>query len=232
MERGAASLVGVLAAVGAAGVLLVPLGSLAVATGAPTGLVLPTVRSLALALSAGSLATLLALGAGLWLRFLSPWRPRVPGTLMALSASLPSVGVALVGVWFVSRVPWAALPLVGLLMAGLVVPLALRRLRPVVQAVPQEQVDAALALGASPVRAVVAVVLPAMGQGVLAAFLSGTGRALGDTMVALLVLGAVGGGVDTLTTRVVGDGGGPAVAVLLVVGLALTGAAEVLWPSD
>ena len=79
-----------------------------------------------------------------------------------------------------------------------------------VRAVPEDLYDGAVALGASHIRAVFAIILPAAKSGVLAGVVLGIGRAIGETMAVIMVAGnqaimpnSLLKGVRTLTANIV-----------------------------
>lgn len=78
----------------------------------------------------------------------------------------------------------------------------------------QSYYEGALALGATHERSVFTVVVPAAKSGILAAVILGVGRALGETMAVMMVVGnqprvpnSILQGVRTLTTNIVREMG-------------------------
>ena len=78
------------------------------------------------------------------------------------------------------------------------------------RAVPESYYEGSLALGATHERSVFTVVVPAAKSGILAAVILGVGRALGETMAVMMVVGnqprvpnSILQGVRTLTTNIV-----------------------------
>ena len=155
----------------------------------------------------------LGVGAALFLAELAPRRISDALTVMTeLLAAVPSVVYGLIGVSFVvplmrqyvqpalARVA-GSLPLfsgpaygVGYLTAGLVlaimiVPFIVSVLREVLLAVPRDQREAALALGATRWESTWRVVLPYARLGVFGAVFLALGRALGETMAVTMVIG-------------------------------------------
>ena len=97
----------------------------------------------------------------------------------------------------------------SLLLGVMILPTIISVSESSLRAVPQELYDGALALGASHERAVFGIILPAAKSGVLAAVVLGVGRAIGETMAVIMILGnavAVPGSildpVRTLTTNI------------------------------
>ncbi|MGN0140753.1 MAG: phosphate ABC transporter permease subunit PstC [Roseburia sp.] len=79
-----------------------------------------------------------------------------------------------------------------------------------IRAVEQQYYEGALALGATHERSVFTVVVPAAKSGILAAVILGVGRAIGETMAVMMVVGnqprvpdSIFKGVRTLTTNIV-----------------------------
>lgn len=82
------------------------------------------------------------------------------------------------------------------------------------RAVPEQYYEGGLALGASHERSVFFIVLPAAKSGILAGIVLGIGRAIGETMAVMMVVGnqtrvpnSMLDGVRTLTTNIVLDMG-------------------------
>jgi phosphate transport system permease protein len=160
-----------------------------------------------------AIAVPLGIGAAIFLAELAPRRISDGLTLLIeLLAAVPSVVFGLIGVAVVvplmreyvqpaiQRVT-GSLPLfsgpaygVGYLTAGLVlaimiVPFIVSVLREVLLAVPREQREAALALGATGWESTWRVVLPYARLGVFGAIFLALGRALGETMAVTMVIG-------------------------------------------
>lgn len=81
-----------------------------------------------------------------------------------------------------------------------------------IRAVPESYYDGAVALGASHERSVFVVILPAAKSGIMAAIVLGIGRAIGETMAVIMVVGnqtvvrmpyEILKGIRTLTTNIV-----------------------------
>lgn len=77
----------------------------------------------------------------------------------------------------------------GILLAFMAVPTVFTLCEDALHQVPRSLSEASLALGASKIRTVGQVVIPAASSGMVAAFLLGFGRVIGETMVVLLVAG-------------------------------------------
>jgi phosphate transport system permease protein len=153
-----------------------------------------------------------AIGIAIFITDVSPIRLRPPlGFLTDLLAAVPSIVYGLWGIFvlvpFVRKIetaiagtPLAKLPIfsgppygIGMLAAGLIlaimiVPYISSVAREVLRAVPQNQREAAYALGATRWEAI-RIVLRYGRSGVLGAIFLGLGRALGETMAVTMVIG-------------------------------------------
>jgi len=162
--------------------------------------ILGTVETTAIAMV---LAVPIGLGSALALAYLVPQRARVLlGTAVELLAAVPSVVYGLWGVialaplfreyvepFSSSAFGWTGLfnganSGVGLMLAGsilfvMVLPTMVAISRDVLAVVPKEQVEGAMALGATQWQVLRKVVLPEARAGLLGAFILATGRALG-----------------------------------------------------
>lgn len=154
-----------------------------------------TVASSAIALV---LAVPISLGTAVALAMLLPrWLATPLGLLVELLAAVPSI---IFGIWGLFTV----IPLVqglsggaygrglmaaGIVLAVMIVPIITAVARDMVRAVPVAQREAALALGLTPWEVTWKVVLPYARPGLLAAILLGLGRAMGETMAVILVIG-------------------------------------------
>ncbi|HLF16091.1 MAG TPA: phosphate ABC transporter permease subunit PstC [Candidatus Thermoplasmatota archaeon] len=140
-----------------------------------------------------------ALGTAVALAILLPrWVAAPLGIVVELLAAVPSI---VFGVWGAALVaPFVAdlsggssfgpsLLAAGFVLAVMVLPIIAAVSRDMVLAVPQSQRDAALALGATPWEVTWKVVLPYARPGILAAVILGFGRAVGETMAVVMVIG-------------------------------------------
>lgn len=96
------------------------------------------------------------------------------------------------------------------LLGIMILPTIIGAAEPSIRAVEQSYYEGALALGATHERSVFSVVVPTASSGVLAAVILGVGRALGETMAVMMVVGnqprmpeSIFQGVRTLTTNIV-----------------------------
>jgi phosphate transport system permease protein len=159
------------------------------------------------------LAVPIGLGTALALGYLVPQRVRaVLSTAVELLAAVPSVVYGLWGLvvlapvfrstvepFLTSVLGWTGLfngpdQGVGLLLAGvilfiMILPTMVAISRDVLVVVPKEQVEGAMALGATRWQVMRKVVVPGARTGILGAFTLATGRALGETVAVALVIG-------------------------------------------
>ena len=98
----------------------------------------------------------------------------------------------------------------AILLGIMILPTIIGAAEPAIRAVEQSYYEGALALGATHERCVFSVVVSAAGSGVLAAVILGVGRALGETMAVMMIVGnqprvpeSIFQGVRTLTTNIV-----------------------------
>ncbi|MGB7052786.1 MAG: phosphate ABC transporter permease subunit PstC [Acidimicrobiales bacterium] len=215
------------------------------------------------------LALPIGLGTAIALAYLLPQRLRPPfSTAVELLAAVPSVVyglwglIALAPIWrstvepfLTSVLGWTSLfngPDVGngLLLAGcilfvMVLPTMVAISRDVLAVVPVEQVEGAMALGATRWQVLRKVVVPAARGGLLGAFTLATGRALGETVAVALVIGnspyiahslkSTGVTIPALIVNTFGEATGTTLAalfgaalVLLVIGMVVNSIARVL----
>lgn len=98
----------------------------------------------------------------------------------------------------------------AILLGIMILPTIIGGAEPAIRAVEQSYYEGALALGATHERSVFSVIVPAANSGILAAVILGVGRALGETMAVMMVVGnqarvpnSILQGVRTLTTNIV-----------------------------
>jgi len=154
-----------------------------------------------------------AVATALFLNELCPRRFRAPlGLLVDLLAAVPSVVYGLWGVfvlipklmpaekWFASTfsfIPWIGggtvtgpnYVIAGLLLAILILPIVSAISREVIATVPSEHKEAALALGATRWEMIRMAVLPYSRAGITGGAMLGLGRAIGETIAVVLVIG-------------------------------------------
>jgi phosphate transport system permease protein len=159
------------------------------------------------------LAVPLAIGVAIFLTEFAPrWLRRPVGTLVELLAAIPSVVYGLWGIFVLIpllrtyivpplQVLFGWSPLfsgtffgnsmiaAGMILAIMILPYISSVSREVLAAVPSSQREAALALGATRWEAVWSAVLPYARPGLVGAVVLGLGRALGETMAVVMVIG-------------------------------------------
>lgn len=98
----------------------------------------------------------------------------------------------------------------AILLGIMILPTIIGTSEPAIRAVDQSYYEGALALGATHERSVFTVLLPAAKSGIFAAVVLGVGRALGETMAVMMVVGNqprvthnMLEGIRTLTTNIV-----------------------------
>ncbi len=114
-----------------------------------------------------------------------------------LLAAVPSVvfgfiGLLMVGPWLATtfNLPIGQFAALGsLLLAFMSIPTIVSVSEDALHAVPRSMRDNSLALGATKWQTISRVVIPAARSGIIAAFLLGLGRAIGETMTVLMVTG-------------------------------------------
>ncbi len=155
----------------------------------------------------------IALGAAIFLAELAPaWLRGPASALVELLAAIPSVVYGLWGIFVLAPLlrtavqpflagtlgflPFFQGPLYGVgflaggvILAIMVVPTIAAVSRDVIRAVPTDQREAMLALGATRWETIARAVLPVARPGILGAVILGLGRALGETMAVTMVIG-------------------------------------------
>jgi phosphate ABC transporter permease protein PstC len=154
----------------------------------------------------------IAVGVAIFTVELCPRRLKTPMTILVeLLAAVPSVVYGLWGVFFLipklrpamqwaadtfSFVPWVggsvAGPgyfIAGLILAIMILPIVSAISREVVATVPNDHKEAALALGATRWEMIRTAILPYSRAGIAGASMLGLGRALGETIAVVLVIG-------------------------------------------
>lgn len=126
----------------------------------------------------------------------SPKAARLIRPLIQLLAGIPSVvfgffGLVLIVPWIANRFggPGNSLLATILILSVMILPTLASISETALRAVPQEYREGSLALGASPMETLFKVTLPAAKNGIIAAFVLGIGRAVGETMAVVLVCG-------------------------------------------
>src|ERR687884_28818 len=142
------------------------------------------------------LAVPLSLGVAIFLSELAPPRLRGPvSTLVELLAAVPSPLETWLGA-HVGAIPLFSGPAYGsgilaaaLILTVMIVPTIAAISRDVLRAVPREQREGLLALGATRWETITRVVVPYARAGIVGAIILGLGRAVGETMAVTMVIG-------------------------------------------
>jgi phosphate transport system permease protein len=153
------------------------------------------------------------LGTALVLNFVLPRRLQtITASLVELLAAIPSVVYGLWGLyvlvpWMSTTVqPWlanqtggawpfsgdplgAGIMLASVVLAVMILPTIVAISRDVIAALPKDLNEGALSLGASRSQVLRKVILPSAKSGILGAISLGAGRALGETIAVLMVIG-------------------------------------------
>lgn len=127
----------------------------------------------------------------------SPRTKEILKPLVELLGGFPSVVLGFLGLLILSQylrevltLPTGLSALTGaLILAGIAIPAIVSISEDALDTVPQSYRDASLALGATEWQTIWRVTLPAAKSGVLTAIMLGIGRAIGETMVVLMVTG-------------------------------------------
>jgi phosphate transport system permease protein len=142
----------------------------------------------------------LAIGSAIFVsEFLSEkWRVWIKGC-MELLAGIPSIVYGLIGITMLSELVKSTLALgdgsciltASILLGIMILPTIMTVSEDAIHNVPEEYREASLGLGLTRTEMVVNVVLPLAKPGVLSSILLGIGRAIGETMAVMLVIGSI-----------------------------------------
>lgn len=144
------------------------------------------------------IAVPLSLGCALFLAEVAP--PRIRGitrSAVELLIGIPSVVYGLVAIVVLlpiiadisGRGSGASLLAAGIVLAVMILPTVTAISADSISAVPAQYKEGALALGATHWQTIRHVLLPSARRGIIAAVILGTGRAIGETMAMLMVIG-------------------------------------------
>lgn len=155
--------------------------------------------SVLVTLGAMLLGVPLAVGCAILLAEVAPsWMRAIVRPAVELLAGIPSVVYGLFGlvvlVPLVRRIPAPGNSGFGLLAASIVLavmilPTVTSIAEDAIRAVPRDYKEGSLALGTTHWQTIVGVILPAARSGLVAAIILGVGRALGETMAMIMVIG-------------------------------------------
>jgi phosphate transport system permease protein len=165
--------------------------------------VLPiVVGTLMVVVIALSVAIPIGLASAIYMSEYAPRRVRkIVKPVLEVLEGIPTVATGLFAFWFLRPLaedllpflPWQgpfSIGVAGFAVGLLIVPLVSSVSDDAMRAVPQGLRQGAYALGASKLKVSVRVVLPAAISGIVAAFVLGASRAIGETMVVLIAAGA------------------------------------------
>lgn len=157
------------------------------------GSVIVMVIALALALPIGGLAAI-AIS-----EIKSPRRRQIIKSTLEILASIPSIVYGLIAVAYVSL--WVSdifdlqsgriILTAGIILSVMILPTFLSLSEDALKAVPKAYKENASALGLYPHETLLSAVLPSAAPGIAAAALLALGRALGETMAVMLVIGSL-----------------------------------------
>jgi phosphate transport system permease protein len=156
------------------------------------------VGSIVVTLLALVIAVPLSLGCAIFLAEVAPPRVRqIARPAVELLVGIPSVVYGFVGMIFlcplIARIggtgSGSSVLAAGIVLAVMILPTVVSISEDNIRAVPREYKEGALALGATHWQTIRHVLLPAARSGIIAAIILGTGRAIGETMAMIMVIG-------------------------------------------
>ncbi|HDQ73073.1 MAG TPA: phosphate ABC transporter permease subunit PstC [Chloroflexi bacterium] len=163
------------------------------------GILAMIIGSVLVTLGAIILGLPLAVGGAIFLAEVAPnWMREIVRPALELLAGIPSVVYGLFGmvvlVPLVRQIPASRNTGFGLLSASMVLavmilPTITNIAEDAIRAVPRQYKEGSLALGATHWQTIVRVIIPAARSGIVAAIILGVGRALGETMAMIMVIG-------------------------------------------
>ena len=154
--------------------------------------------SIIVTLGAALIAVPVGVGTAIYISEVGPrWAREVLKPFVEIMAGIPSVVLGFIGILvlasYIRRIinlPTGLSALTGsLLLAAISIPTIVSVAEDALDAVPRAYRDAALALGATRWQTIWRVTLPAARSGVMTAVMLGIGRAIGETMVVMMVTG-------------------------------------------
>ncbi len=146
------------------------------------------------------LALPVALGSAIYTAMFLRYEYRlIVKSLMELLAGIPSIIYGLLGVAFLSTFISGSLDLqtgrviltAGILLAMMILPTIMTFSEDAIRSVPQQYKESALGLGLTKTEMVLSCALPIALPGIVGAVLLGVGRAIGETMAVMLVIGSI-----------------------------------------
>ncbi|MBN1246357.1 MAG: phosphate ABC transporter permease subunit PstC [Anaerolineae bacterium] len=142
----------------------------------------------------------LGLGCAIFLAEIAPEGVRkLVRPAVELLAGIPSVIYGLIGMVWLVPIIRELIPIVGnqgfgflaasIVLAVMILPTVINIAEDAIRAVPQEYREGSLALGSTRWQTITRVIVPAARSGIVAAIILGVGRALGETMAMVMVIG-------------------------------------------
>ncbi len=148
------------------------------------------------------------LGAAIWLsEYAKPRQRRTIKPILEVLEGIPTVAYGFFGIVFILPVlndVWSAIPFLpgepnpvanvlaaGIILGIMIIPTVGSISEDAMSAVPRGLREAAYGLGANKLQVSTRVVVPAALSGIIASFVLGTSRAIGETIVVLLVAGLI-----------------------------------------
>ena len=164
------------------------------------GLLAMIVGSLMVTLGALILGVPLALGCAILLAEVAPaWLRNIVRPAIELLAGIPSVIYGLFGMVALVPLIRQAFPVPGntgfgllaasIVLAVMILPTVTNIAEDAIRAVPREYKEGSLALGTTHWQTISRVILPAARSGIVAGIILGVGRAIGETMAMIMVIG-------------------------------------------
>ena len=167
------------------------------------GILLMIVGSVLVTTMAIAMGVPLALAGAIFLAEVAPdWMRNIVRPAVELLAGIPSVVYGLFGmvvlVPLIGKIPVAdanptntgyGLFAAAIVLAVMILPTITNIAEDAIRAVPRHYKEGSLALGATHWQTIVNVMLPAARSGIIAAIILGVGRALGETMAMIMVIG-------------------------------------------
>lgn len=156
--------------------------------------------SVFVAVGALVVAVPLGLGAAIYLSEIAPGRVRmILKPLIELLAGIPSIVYGFIGAILLGRYLYDTFGMRGvnsflaamLVLGIMALPIIVSMSDDAMKAVPKDLKDASLALGATRWQTIRRVTIPAAISGITSAVIMGMGRAIGETMAVMLIIGAV-----------------------------------------
>jgi len=143
-----------------------------------------------------SLAVPVSLGVALFITQVAPrWLKKPLIYLVDLLAVIPSVVFGLWGILVLAPHLGRSFATAGVILAVMITPIITSLAREVIETTPQGEKEAALALGATRWEMITGAVWPHSKGGLVGAVMLGLGRAMGETIAAALVIGSALGQV-------------------------------------